>query len=133
MARAIKADDFRISVQALLKEYGDAAVAMIAEEAQEAGDLCVKEISSRAPARSGKYAKSFKIQQKVRTAFGMSVIVGASKPYYRLTHLLEHGHYKVLWGKDTGGEVSGIPHIGPAEAIVSQQFVDRVKRRIGEL
>lgn len=130
MAKKTTYEDFEVTVKAILDDYGTEVSEMIDQEVEEAAKLCVKEISSRAPTRYGNYAKSFKVLKKERSWSGSSRIVGAGKPYYRLTHLLEHGHYKVLWGHDTGGEVQGFPHIGPAEALVSQEFVDRVKRRL---
>lgn len=128
----VSVDRLQATVEAALSEYGDEIVQIMQEEVKDAAKMCVKEISNRAPKRSGDYAKSFKVLTTENGPFGSRAVVGAGGQFYRLTHLLEHGHHKVLWGKDTDGNVGAFPHIGPAEAIVSQQFVDKVKRRLSQ-
>lgn len=125
-------DTFAADISDLLSDYSGDVTAVVKEEVEKAGADLVKEIKARAPHRSGKYAESWKIQKKTSGPFGASVIVGANKPFYRLTHLLEHGHAKVLWGHETGGEVAPKPHIGPAEAVVTRDFQESLERRISE-
>lgn len=72
--------------------------------------------------KTGKYAKSWQSKKVNETAISIEYNV-YSKKYYMLTHLLEFGHEKVLWGKRMAGQrVRGYPHIEPAERATANEF-----------
>ena len=57
-------------------------------------------------------------------------IIVYNDEHYRLTHLLESGHAKYLWGKNTGQRVKGYPHIRPVRDKAEEHFESAVVRRI---
>lgn len=74
-----------------------------------------------------KYWRSWTVTKQSKKG-GVSRIVHAKAPYYRLTHLLENGHAKV-----NGGYVAGRPHIaGPAEK-AEERLVGKLTERIGQI
>ena len=68
-----------------------------------------KEISAKAPKKTGAYAKSWTAKKTKENSHSLEMTVH-SKNRYQLAHLLEKGH-----AKRGGGRVSGKPHIAPAE------------------
>lgn len=126
----ISSDQLAQAMQDVLGQYAEDAGEIVEDEVKKAADEAVKTITSLAPVGSGKYAKSWKVQKLTKTSGGIQATVGASKPYYRLTHLLEHGHYKVLWGKDVGGEVAPRPHIRPGEEAAEKALYEGLIRRL---
>ena len=52
-----------------------------------------------------------------------AVVHNKNKP--QIAHLLEYGH-----AKRNGGKVDSTPHIRPAEAEYTEEFVEAVKRRL---
>lgn len=117
-------------MEQLFEQYQEGVAEIVEEAVSKASDEAVKTIKSLAPHGSGDYAKSWKIQSKQMGFWGVKATLGASKPYYRLTHLLEHGHYKVLWGKDVGGEVAPRPHIRPGEEAAEKVLYEELIRRL---
>lgn len=107
-----------------MNDLTGAVEAMVAENVREnkdafnrnvrsAGRHAVSELKSTSPTRSGGYASGWKASSKTGSEGLVSVTVhNAKKP--GLTHLLEKGHAKWLWGRPTGGRVRAFPHIAPA-------------------
>lgn len=126
----ISSDALAGVMEDILSQYGSNVTDIMKDEVKKASDEAVKTIQSLAPRGSGKYAKSWKIQKMTVSSDGVQATIGASKPYYRLTHLLEHGHYKVLWGKDVGGEVAPRPHIRPGEEAAEKALIEGLSRRL---
>lgn len=126
----ISSDRLQKAMDDILDQYNRDVTDIMEEEVKKASDEAVKTIQSLAPRGSGKYAKSWKVQKITSGTSGVQATVGASKPYYRLTHLLEHGHYKVLWGKDVGGEVAPRPHIRPGEEAAEKALYEGLIRRL---
>lgn len=96
------------------------AVEKVAEE-------CKRDIMANAPG-DGKYAKSWKKKLAYSSAKENRYTVYSTK--YQLTHLLEYGHAKWVWGYYTGGRVKAFPHIRPAEAKAEQSLIAEIKRRL---
>lgn len=83
------------------------------KNARAAGRHAVQELKVTSPKRTGVYAKSWKASSKGGSTGLVTVTVhNAGKP--GLTHLLEKGHAKWLFGHPTGGRVRAFPHIAPA-------------------
>ncbi len=49
---------------------------------------------------------------------------------YPLTHLLESGHAKWLWGRDTGETVQAFPHIEKVNEEAQRKLEEEIKRRL---
>lgn len=71
------------------------------------------------PANTGEYADGWG-QTTVRDSDDWCEIVVHNKKRWQLTHLLEKGHAKFLWGIPTGERVPAYPHILPAFVVGSE-------------
>lgn len=81
---------------------------------------------------TGKYSKDWEFGFYPEKRLVRKVVV-YNADHYRLTHLLESGHAKFLWGVNTGGEVQGYPHIAPVNNEVQEKFINEVVERITDL
>lgn len=111
---SIDIDNLAKEVMKGLQEYSVLVDGTVKKAVQKTANTVKKEISSNAPKRTGKYAKSWKLKQDSNIAHYTHVTVYASGQKYRLAHLLENNHNLVRNGVKIG-EVKGRPHIKPAE------------------
>lgn len=105
-----------------LREYADLADDEMKNAVRKTAKSVKDEITSNAPKRTGKYAKSWTTKKTKENSHSLEMTVH-SKDRYQLAHLLENGH-----AKRGGGRVSGRPHIAPAE----QHGEEMLERLIGE-
>lgn len=81
--------------------------------AEAAGRAALGYLKSESPKRYGAYRAGWRVRTERQADGGVTVTVyQAAKP--GLTHLLEMGHAKWLFGVPTGERVAGIEHIAPA-------------------
>jgi len=100
----------------------DASTFEVAEDTRDE----IKE-TARERFKGRKYWRSWTVTKQNRKG-GVTRIVHAKAPYYRLTHLLENGHAKV-----NGGYVAGRPHIAPAADKAEEKLVKDLTERITAL
>ena len=77
--------------------------------------------------RTGKYRKGWTVTFN-QLRYGLEAIVHNKR--YMLTHLLESGHAKWLWGKDTGEEVRAFPHIAQVNEEAQKMLEEEIERRL---
>ena len=92
-----------------LTEYADLTNESMKKAVRKTATSVKKEISAKAPKKTGAYAKSWVAKKTKENSHSLEMTVH-SKNRYQLAHLLEKGH-----AKRGGGRVSGRPHIAPAE------------------
>ena len=129
--RYVSANDFSGAVTNILKDWS----ADVLEETNEA----VKEVATEArdelkvegnfENRSGKYRKGWKVSF-TELRYGLEATV--HNKVYQLTHLLESGHAKWLWGRDTGGTVQAFPHIEKVNEEAQRKLEEEIVRRLSE-
>lgn len=102
-----------------LEDYTETVVQKVNAASGEVAKAGVKQLKATSPKRTGSYAKGWTVK-----AAGSAKIIH-NRTDYQLTHLLEHGH-----AKEGGGRVEGIPHIGPTEAMVIQEFTRKTEEAI---
>ena len=129
--RYVSANDFSGAVTNILKDWS----ADVLEETNEA----VKEVANEArdelkvegnfENRSGKYRKGWKVTF-TELRYGLEATV--HNKVYQLTHLLESGHAKWLWGRDTGGTVQAFPHIEKVNEEAQRKLEEEIVRRLSE-
>lgn len=110
----VDASGFGAALDSLLdefsKETSDNLKAAIRAGGKKAKDTLQQ---TKVPGATGEYAAGWKTKMESDGYGGHSCIVyNASKP--SLTHLLEMGHEKWVYGHDTGERVPAYPHIEPA-------------------
>ena len=95
-----------------------------AEVLPKVGKETVKELKSKSPKRTGKYAKGWK-QKVEKSGINGNKLTVYNSDAYQLTHLLENGHAKV-----GGGFVSGQPHIKPAADKAEKKVIEELEKAI---
>ena len=119
--QTVSVDELAEAVMDGLKEYADLATEDMKKAVKKAGKTVKTQISSTAPKRTGKYAKSWTTKNTKESSTELQVTV-YSPTRYMLAHLLENGH-----AKRGGGRVRAIPHIKPAEETGSEQLVKDIE------
>lgn len=120
--------DFAKTINDILKEYGEEVKETIFDVADDTAKMAKEKLQAESPKHTGKYAKSWKKETKT-TRYSKSVVVyQGAKP--TLTWLLESGHAKFLFGRDTGEYVDPVPHIDETNEYAQGYFYDEVLRRI---
>lgn len=129
MAKSIKVDAKNVdkAITDILEEYFDGIRTESNEAVAEVAAETVIELQSSSPADSGKYAKGWRVKQINRDRSAASVVVHNVR--YQLTHLLEHGHVKVIHGKVLGF-TNPKPHIAEAEKNAINKLTNRIKEAI---
>jgi len=85
----------------------------------------VKETKANAPKDTGEYAKAISSKTLEENANKKIMVWYVRGKKSRLAHLLEYGHAKV-----NGGNVSGKPHIRPAEERAVKELEKLVKEAV---
>lgn len=129
--RYISANDFSGAVTNILKDWSadvleetNAAVKDVATEARD--EL---KVEGNFENRSGKYRKGWRVTF-TELRYGLEATV--HNKVYQLTHLLESGHAKWLWGRDTGGTVQAFPHIEKVNEEAQRKLEEEIVRRLSE-
>ena len=121
----VSVDQLAVEIAKGLAEYSQDVVEKVNVSSEKVGKAAVKKLKQTSPKRYGNYAKSWTMKTEPEVGQPHKRIIHAKAPYYRLVHLLEHGHAKV-----GGGRVEGKPHIRPAEEMVIQEFMSEVEEAI---
>lgn len=116
-----------------LNQYEGQVIVETKRAVEKVAEECRKDIMNNASAINGtKYAKSWKKKLVYSSAKQNRYTVYSTK--YQLTHLLEYGHEKWLWGYYTGSRVGpaahGRPHIRPAEVKAEANLINELKRKL---
>lgn len=119
MNEKIKPEQLSDAIMEGLEEYKNLSTDAMKEAVEKTAKDVKKEIQSKAPVRTEKYKKSWKVTKTDENAEKLVMTVHAGR--YQLTHLLEHGH-----AKRGGGRVAAIPHIAPAEADGVKELEDEI-------
>ena len=129
--RYVSANDFSGAVTNILKDWS----ADVLEQTNEA----VKDVATEArdelkvegkfENRSGKYRKGWRVTF-TELRYGLEATI--HNKVYQLTHLLESGHAKWLWGKDTGETVQAFPHIENVNKEAQRKLEEEIVRRLSE-
>ena len=129
MSKKVRIENFAGEVMKITQEYADevedqteAAVIKTAFKAED--DLHVEGGFKN---RSGKYRRGWTVTFN-QLRYGLEATV--HNRVYMLTHLLESGHAKWLWGKDTGEQVQAFPHIAEVNEEAQKMLQEEIKRRL---
>ena len=124
MGKKVTIDQMASEIEKQLDEYRDLTSTQVKKAVKDAGNTVKKQISTTAPVKSGRYAKSWRSKTTMETSSKLEVTV-YSPSRYMLAHLLENGH-----AKRGGGRVRAIPHIAPAEEAGEEKLVTDIERAL---
>jgi len=113
------------AVDKILTEYFDEVETEATRLVSEVAAETTAKLQGTSPRNSGKYAKGWRIKQGKKAKARNEVEIYNTR--YQLTHLLEHGHVKVVHGHVLGFTAAR-PHIAKAE----QEAIDKLLKGIEE-
>lgn len=128
MSVNIDASQLSAAVMAELSKFQGATNEVIDHAAITAANHAVMTLNISSPSLSGDYKRGWavKIKKKAKVGGTASVVVH-NRTSYRLTHLLEHGHAKYVYGRRLPGDVSARPHIQAVEKETIAEFEELVR------
>lgn len=124
---SVSIDNMADAIMKELNAWEGEVVVATKRAVEKTAEQCRQDIMANAPG-DGKYAKSWKKKLSYSSAKENRYTVYSTK--YQLTHLLEYGHEKWIYGYYTGGRVKAFPHIRPAEAAAEQNLISELRRTI---
>lgn len=117
--------DIGAAIMKELQNYSNDVVEKVNTSSKEYANKLKKELQENSPKKTGDYKKGWKVKQ-VYNSHTLSQYVVHNATDYQLTHLLEFGHAI----KGGTRRVKPIPHIGPAEEKIVNEFLAEVEKAI---
>lgn len=129
--RYVSVDDFSGAVTSILKDYSKDVLVQTDEAVREVATEAKNELKVEGgfKNKSGKYRRGWRITFNEKR-LGLEAVVHNN--VYQLTHLLESGHAKWLWGRDTGETVRAFPHIEKVNEEAQKKLLEEIARRLSE-
>ena len=123
----ITSDELVKAVQDALNDYADDIKDGMKDIALKLGKEGAEELKHNGTFkdRTGNYRKNWTYKDQ-STDKKVDVVIHNNKPTYRLTHLLENGHYI----RDTGKRTKSYEHIYPVDTRVVREYEKEVKEMI---
>lgn len=111
----ISVDGFADAIEKMVKENIEDNDAILTKKIKKACSVSTRYLKQNSPSRGRSKGYAAGWRSRVQGQYPQAIVgtvYQAKKP--GLTHLLEKGHAKWLWGRPTGERVNGIPHIADA-------------------
>ena len=122
----VKVDNVADAVHQIIEQYFDNVASESNELVAQTAAETVEELSRyNGKYATGKYASSWRVKQTAKSKKSNEVVVYNTKA--GLTHLLEHGHIKVVHGKVLVFTAAR-PHIASAEQHAIRKLTDGIER-----
>ena len=127
----IQPEDLSYTLTAELSRFAGDTTEILEHAAEVAAAHAVAELNTESPNRTGAYAKDWaKKKGSYARLGGIRKVIVYNKKHYQLTHLLENGHRKVVFGHRVGGSVAARVHIAPIGDEAAREFEELVKEGI---
>ena len=125
----VSVDGMSEALENAFQKFGKVTTDDVGEAAKYAAKEALQTLRETKPYKShtGNYKASFGSEVAYKDTYAYGMRIGARKPHYRLTHLLENGHRV----KGMSGKTRQYPHIAPAQAAADEAFEDKLKELIG--
>ena len=129
MSKKVNLNNFASEVVKITEEYANEVTdsteaAVIKTAFQAESDL---HVAGGFKNQTGKYRKGWTITFN-QLRYGLEAVV--HNKVYMLTHLLESGHSKWLWGRPTGEDVQGFEHIASVNEEAQKMLEEEIKRSL---
>lgn len=128
ISSAIPIDKMAKEIVDAMSEYSQDVAEASRKAVAEATAEAVLDLKRNSPKDTGRYARSWKYSAVQETKSVFRNIVHNAK-YYRLTHLLEHGHANARGG----GRTPAHPHIGLAEQKAIENLEEKMRQYINDV
>ena len=129
MNRRVNVNDFTGEITKIYQSYTDEVMQSVNEAVREVATESRDQlkVTGDFQDRTGKYRKGWRITFN-EMRYGLEAVI--HNKLYPLTHLLESGHAKFLWGRDTGETVRAFPHIEQVNNEAQRRLEEEIIRRI---
>ena len=128
MAKQVSVNDMADELAKMLSEY-DADVTNATKQAvDEVASGVMNEIKSHTTWNDVKYTKSYELKTIYDNKHGKYIIWHVKSPHYKLTHLLELGHYT----RDGKTKSKKFPHVQYGEEFARNNLERVVKEKINQ-
>jgi hypothetical protein len=132
MSRTVKPSNLAKAINEEIRRYTVGVEEGIPSVVKEVANEARKELQQNSPQRTGGYAKSWAVKNQ-RRGFASYAVLYSRAPFYRVAHLLEKGHRKVIPARNIySGFVAARPHIAPVEQSAIEELRERIERLIRE-
>lgn len=131
MSKRVKPEQLQAELAQIISEYSDDVIEKTSEAVGKVAEIGVTKMADevrRAGIGGKKYVNSFRVKKERGRLVSTSIIYSSQ---YQLTHLLEYGHIKVVYGHRVGGTTRAFPHWATVEAYTSELLTDTIKKAIG--
>ena len=129
MNRRVNVNDVTGEITKIYQSYTDEVMQSVNEAVREVATESRDQlkVAGDFQDRTGKYRKGWRITFN-EMRYGLEAVI--HNKLYPLTHLLESGHAKFLWGRDTGETVRAFPHIEQVNNEAQRRLEEEIIRRI---
>lgn len=128
MKKTVTPDQLGAEIAAGFEQYSSELTEQFKIEAKDCAERLTQDIKNACNIfkGKGKYAKGWTFKKTFENKDQIAYTTH-NKTDYQLTHLLEYGHAKWVWGKNTGDRVKAFPHIRPNAEKWMNEFANRCK------
>lgn len=119
----ITVSELNKAVSDICEKFFDGVASESEQAVAEVAAEAVRELQSTSPRDTGKYAKGWRVRQNKKQYYNSEVEIYNTR--YQLTHLLEHGHVKVVHGHVLGFTAAR-PHIAKAEQHANEKLENKI-------
>ena len=127
--------DLRREINDVLLAYGLSVDETMQQAIDEVSKQAVLELRAASSEHHwDNYARGWVYESKADKK-GIRRNVLYNKKYGQLTHLLENGHEKILWGKKpvaVGNRVAGKPHIKPVADMIEKELPKEIEKALSQ-
>ena len=126
MATNVKSDELASTITQWLTEYNEEVTQVAKEVVDEMTEEVMQETKSHITWQDKKYSSYFHIKTSFEDKRNKRNTWYVKSPYYRLTHLLEFGHYT----RNGTTKTKAYPHVRYGQEIIDERFEKLMKEKI---
>lgn len=134
MNGSIKPEELQKTIIDMFEKFGDSATVLLRDTCLEVGNETAEVVRNHIDFGTGSYKENIKCEE-LSTGYKKRkkvVAVHADNGYYRLAHLLEHGHQVISHGKPAG-TAKAHPHFVYGEEYADKTLEKRYIEKVNAL